>query len=163
MHTDRIVPQQWMLVSREIREHLAVIFHLGRSGITEVHNEQVVTDGRTNEDLSSITAASMAEYTGYGADYFEKPHPEDQIAPSFGRLWELSVAKAHSELNPPVGAIIGPAQVLGATPAGLPTIVSGNTPVVETSEERAARIKAMRVANMAKGRAAAAAKRAATK
>lgn len=76
-----------MLLPREIREHLAMQFSVPRTGVTEIRDDQVVSDGRNLEDLSSITAAKMADYVG--------------SEESFGRLWELSIAKAKFELHPP--------------------------------------------------------------
>lgn len=91
MNHDKIVPQAFMLLPREIREHLAPIFGIGRSGITEIRDDQVISDGRTQEDLNAVTAGKMADYVG--------------SEESFGRLWELSIAKAKHELHPPVGEI----------------------------------------------------------
>lgn len=93
---DKIVPQQFMLLKREVREHLAKIFNIKKSGITEIMDQEVIKDGRTIEDLSVITTEKMAEYVG--------------SVESFGRLWELTAAKAWAELNPPVG-VIGESEV----------------------------------------------------
>lgn len=136
MHTDRIVPQQWMLVPRVTREHLAHVFGVIKSGITEVHNETVVTDGRTIDDLAVITAPVMAEYVG--------------SEESFGRLWELSVAKAHSELNPPVGMVGAPG---AEAPAPATTTAPTAAPAGETPEQKAARVKAARAAGLVKANA----------
>lgn len=80
-----------MLLSREIRHHLATVFNIPFSGVTEIRDQEVITDGRTMNDLEAISAEKMAEYVG--------------STDSFARLFELTVAKAHSELNPPVGVI----------------------------------------------------------
>lgn len=76
-----------MLAPKDIREHLATVFNVGLSGITEVRDQTVVTDGRTIEDLIVITAEAMAKYVG--------------SMESFARLWELSLARAKHELYPP--------------------------------------------------------------
>lgn len=87
----QIPPQLWMLVPREERLRLAEVFELGKTGITEVRDQEVITDGYNADDLSVITSERMAEYVG--------------SEESFPRLWELSVAKARSEVNPPVGIL----------------------------------------------------------
>lgn len=91
MYHDKIVPQAFMLLPREIREHLAKVFEIPRTGVTEIRDDQVISDGRTQDDLNTITSAKMADYVG--------------SEESFGRLWELSIAKAKHELYPPVGEI----------------------------------------------------------
>lgn len=89
---DRIFPHIWLEAPRDIREHLAEVFGVQQTGPTEIKDDRVVSDGRTIEDLAVITAERMAEYVG-------------SVEP-FPRLWELTLAKARAELNPPV-AIIG--------------------------------------------------------
>lgn len=144
MDTDRITPQQWMIVPRETREHLVPIFHIGKSGITEVHNQDVVTDGRTSDDLRAITSEVMAEYVGSEASFF--------------RLWELSLAKARAHLNPPVGMIKGFATDEPVSlPSGGGTVEPGIDPA-ETARKEA--LRQFRIANLAKGRAAAKARKA---
>lgn len=91
---DKILPGLWMTLAPERREHLAHVFHVQRSGISEIRDSTHVSDGRTIDDLSVITAERMAEYVG--------------STESFSRLWELTVAKAHYELHPPVGEIRAP-------------------------------------------------------
>lgn len=91
MDHDRIVPQQWMLQTREIRQHLAHVFNVPLSGVSEIRDQEVITDGHTVADLSAITKDRMAEYVG--------------SEESFGRLWELTVRKAYAELHPPIGVI----------------------------------------------------------
>lgn len=84
---DRILTQIWMLQTPEIRTHLASVFDLTRNGASEIRDDYVVSDGYTYEDLAPITGVAMATYVG--------------SEETFGRLWELTVAKAHYELNPP--------------------------------------------------------------
>lgn len=88
---EKIPPQLWMLVDPEIRLRLVTVFELGKTGITEVRDQEVITDGYNADDLSVITSGRMAAYVG--------------SEESFPRLWELSVAKARSEVNPPVGVM----------------------------------------------------------
>lgn len=101
MPHEKITPQSWILLPKEIREHLAIAFNVGRSSHTEIRDSEVITDGRTMSDLEAISKEKMTEYVG--------------SEESFGRLWDLTIAKAHSELNPPVGVI----QVRTAKPAHL--------------------------------------------
>lgn len=94
MQHEQITPQLWMLLSRETRDHLIKEFKVPKSGMTEIRNEELLSDGRTLEDLKVINSESMANYVG-----------SDE---SFGRLFELTLAKSHAELHPPVGTISRP-------------------------------------------------------
>lgn len=85
---DRVLPQLWMAQSKEVRNLLAERFELKKSGITEVRDQDVVSDGYTQDDLLGITQERMTDYVG--------------SEESFPRLWELTVAKAHYELTPPI-------------------------------------------------------------
>lgn len=89
---DKIVPQQFMLLKRQMRDHLAKVFGIESSGSCEIMDQTEISDGRTMKDLSVITKEKMEEYVG--------------SSDTFGRLWEITIAKAYSELNPPI-AIIG--------------------------------------------------------
>lgn len=111
---DKVFSHLWMHVPREERAVLVERFGLSKTGIAEIKDQTVVSDGYTNEDLSVITADRMLEYVG--GDY------EEGQVPSFARLWELSIAKAHYELNPPimypqlsVAPIVEPEPLQGAT------------------------------------------------
>lgn len=85
---EHIVPGLWMVQTNEIREHLAKVFGVGRSGITEIRDQTLLSDGRTQEDLKVITHEAMTAYIG-----------SDE---SFLRSWEITVYKARSELHPPI-------------------------------------------------------------
>ena len=89
----KVPTQLWMLLPREQRVHLTKVFHIDKTGITEIKDDQVVSDGHTHKDLEAITEDKMAEYVGSNE--------------SFPRLWELTVAKSKFELNPPMGLIVG--------------------------------------------------------
>lgn len=88
---DKIPPQLWMLASHEERVHIAHAFDLKKTGITEIRDNDVISDGYNSDDLSAITSEKMSEYVG--------------SEESFPRLWELTVAKARAELHPPVGVM----------------------------------------------------------
>ena len=90
---DHVLPALWMALSREERTLLAEHFELVPNGTTHVMNEEVISDGYTYEDLSGISAEKMEAFVG--------------SSESFPRLWELTVAKARSILNPPMGVIAG--------------------------------------------------------
>lgn len=80
-----------MHLSRELREYLGHMWKIPRTGITEVRDQEVITDGHTYEDLLAITHERMNEYIG--------------SEETFARAWEITVAKAFSELHPPIGVI----------------------------------------------------------
>jgi len=88
---ERVLPQLWMALSREERMRLVEVFGVEQTGVCEVRDNVVISDGYRFEDLATITAQKMAEYVG----------SED----TFPRLWELTCAKVRFELNPPVGVI----------------------------------------------------------
>jgi hypothetical protein len=88
------VPKElWMMLPAEERNVLVEHFDISKSGYTEVNDNRVVQDGFTSEDLKKLTSENMAEFVGDSADL------------PFPRLWELTVAKAHSIVNPPVGVM----------------------------------------------------------
>lgn len=88
---DKIVPQLWMMVSPAERLVIAASFHLTKSGIVEIHDQDVITDGYKTEDLERIGIGTMAAFVG---------EPTDTDL-SFSRLWELTVSKARSIVHPP--------------------------------------------------------------
>ncbi len=85
---DRILVPHWISLKKEIRVHLVKVFNLTATGIAEIRDQSVISDGYSNSDLDKITAAKMAEYVGSNE--------------SFPRLWELTLAKVHYELHPPL-------------------------------------------------------------
>ena len=88
----QIYPQQWMALTKPYREILKKAFTIpGPTAPTEVKDDYVVTDGHTLDDLKEITLEKMNAYIG--------------STETFGRAWEVTLAKVHSELNPPVAEI----------------------------------------------------------
>lgn len=85
---DKIHVHNWISLSKETRKHLSEVFALVPTGIAEIRDQQVISDGYSNADLEKITHAKMAEYVGSNE--------------SFSRLWELTIAKVKYELNPPI-------------------------------------------------------------
>lgn len=84
---DKIYVQNWMSLSKEVRNHLMETFNIQRSGITEIRDQDVITDGVTNADLSVLTLDNLNEYIG--------------SVETFPRAWEITLMKVHSELHPP--------------------------------------------------------------
>lgn len=111
MPFERILPAQWMHISKELREHLAKVFNVQTSGITEIFNEELRSDGRTYDDLAVITKAKMEEYIG--------------SEETFLRAWEITVAKAYSELHPPVATI---QPIVAKTVEEIPSVVAEPAP-----------------------------------
>ncbi len=87
-HFKNVYVQNWLQLSVEIRNHLRTIFDIPRTGITEVRDTSIISDGTTNEDLGTITVDKMEKYVG--------------SKETFPRLWELTLAKAKYELHPPM-------------------------------------------------------------
>ena len=87
---DKIYTAMWIDLPREYRNKLTEVFSIERTGISEVRDDTLISDGYTNTDLQAITREKMAEYVGSSA--------EDT---AFHRLWELTLAKIKFELNPP--------------------------------------------------------------
>ena len=85
---DKIYQPQWMSLDKKTREHLSKVFSIPQSGITEIRDDMVLSDGKTNGDLSAINEFKMSEYVG--------------SKESYPRLWELTLAKCKYELDPPV-------------------------------------------------------------
>ncbi len=92
---ERVYQQYWIDLPKQVREHLAKAFSMNRTGITEIRDQTVISDGYSNTDLEAITSERMKAYVGESSE----------STVSFARLWELTLAKAHYELNPPVMTI----------------------------------------------------------
>lgn len=88
MPPQNLFPAQWMHATKEVREYLAAMWKLSRSGVTEIRDQDVLSDGYTLEDLRAITLERMNEYLG-------EEH-------SFARAWELTQIKAYEEMHPEV-------------------------------------------------------------
>jgi hypothetical protein len=99
MSFDRVMPQLWIILPREERDVLIQEFSLVRTGVTEVRDSTVVSDGYSYDDLAAITAEKMAEFVAPN-------EVEEAMKDSFPRLWELTVAKARSIVNPPIAEIV---------------------------------------------------------
>lgn len=85
---NKVYTQIWLELPRDVREHLMKVFGVVKTGVAEVRDQTVVSDGVTNDDLSVITSEKMTEYVGPAED--------------FHKLWQISVSKANYELHPPI-------------------------------------------------------------
>lgn len=88
---EHIYPQIWLSLPKETKEELIKVFGIQRTGVTEIVDQRVVSDGYTEKDLEVISLDKMNEYIG--------SHE------TFVRAWEITLAKIYSELHPPVGEI----------------------------------------------------------
>ena len=83
-----IYPAVWMALPKEVKVHLAKVFGLSPTGITEVRDNTVVSDGYTIDDLRKISRENMCNYIG--------------SEETFLRAWEITLSKVHTELHPGV-------------------------------------------------------------
>ena len=91
MHFTQVYAQNWMILPRDLRRHLALVFKIVPTGITEVKDNVVISDGFTNDNLKLIDAVKMAEYLKVPLDMYD-----------FAKLWELTLGHANHELHPVV-------------------------------------------------------------
>ena len=87
----QIFQQVWIALPREVRNKLVEVFCLVPTGVTEIIDQTVKSDGFTNDDLKRISLENMCQYIG--------------SEETFMRAWEITLAKVHSELHPPMGVI----------------------------------------------------------
>lgn len=85
---NKIYTQHWIELPKEVRQHLALKFGLKRTGLTEVRDQTLISDGTTNEDLANVfTHAALNAYIG--------------SEETFAHAWEVAVSKAKFEIKPP--------------------------------------------------------------
>lgn len=96
-----ITQQQWLLLPREVKNELINVFGIERTGISEVRDNEIISDGYSQKDLMVITKETMAKYIG-----------SDE---SFLRAWEITLSKINFTLHPPVGEIVASKEVEGAS------------------------------------------------
>lgn len=85
---NNIPSQLWMLLDKPTRSYLATVFRIPMTGVREIIDDRVISDGYSNTDLHAITLEKMIEYIG--------------SEETFPRAWEMTCAKANKELNPSV-------------------------------------------------------------
>lgn len=62
----------WVSLPVEVRYRIRAIFDIPKSGITEVHDAQVISDGTTHEDFKSLTTEKMQAYLNSDSTDFHK-------------------------------------------------------------------------------------------
>lgn len=92
---NNVPPQLWMQLDPKIRAELVSVFNIKRTGITEIRDQTIISDGYSIEDLKAITLPLMNEYIGSTEE-------------SFPRAWEITCSKAKSTVYPPIAMEIPP-------------------------------------------------------
>ena len=82
---ERIYPLVWLAQSRGVREQLALDLKLPKTGLTEVRDQELISDGYSVYDLQNITVDALIGYVGKKK--------------SFQELWEASVEKAQEKIG----------------------------------------------------------------
>jgi len=59
---DRLTQYQWLPLPWAVKEKLASIFNINRTGFTHVADGRLVEDGYSNEDLAVVTKARIDAY-----------------------------------------------------------------------------------------------------
>lgn len=95
---NNVPPQLWMQLDPKIRMELVSYFNLKKTGITEIRDQTLISDGYSVEDLREITLEKMNEYIGSSEE-------------SFSRAWEITCSKAKSIVYPPIAMEIPPTPI----------------------------------------------------
>ena len=85
---NNIPSQLWMLLDKPIRTHHAAVFEIPMTGVREIIDDRVISDGYSNKDLESVTIEKMTAYIG--------------SEETFPRAWEMTCEKAKNEVYPVV-------------------------------------------------------------
>lgn len=85
---DKLYPHMWMTLPAEIKKVLIEEFKIKKTGVSEIFNEQVKSDGYTLDDLKVINIESMMKYVDTNTFY------------AFPYLWEMVLRKVDFILNP---------------------------------------------------------------
>jgi hypothetical protein len=80
MEQDKINKFQWMRLPRETRSKLSEMFGLERTGVSEIRDDEVISDGYSDDDLSNITKEKLIGITKLSDEF------------SFQSMWELLIA-----------------------------------------------------------------------
>lgn len=83
---ERVYPQMWISLDKKIRLHLIKVFGIPVSGVNEVMNNTVVSDGVTVDDLKAISKEKMVEYVHQDGEY--------------SKLFELCLLQVNKDLTP---------------------------------------------------------------
>lgn len=108
---EKLYTQHWIDLPQETRNHLAKVFGIERTGVTEIRDQAVVSDGYTNKDLEAVTADKMSAYVGSATGEL-----------SFSRLLEITLSKVKFELHPPVLEIQPDGLIVDVNPSATPAV-----------------------------------------
>lgn len=92
--SNQIYQHQYMHLDVPVKEKLRKIFNIPKTGVAEILNETVISDGIRNEDLAVLTEEAMSAYLG------NVPHE------TFGHLFDLVVEKIKYEIENPQPIVI---------------------------------------------------------
>ncbi len=107
---------EWCALPHELREYLARVFDIQRTGSASVVDNVVESDGRTEEDLKAMTVAKLREYT-------------HSMSIDIRQLILLCVAKYEKEKRDNIASTEVPATVSAGDEKG-----AGDTEVPASSE-----------------------------
>ena len=114
----QIYQHLYIHLDREVREKLIKVFNIQKSGVSEILDQTLISDGVTNQDLSVITSKAMSEYLGVSEEL------------PFSFLWEQVLSKISSKDEVPLtGEVLSIEQIINE-----PLEVSDET--LEISEGR---------------------------
>lgn len=113
-----------MSLAPEVKQVLIKYFGIKKTGMVEIFNNEVRSDGFTHQDLSVINVESMSSFIG----------AEEKL--SFHAAWELTLKKIEFILNPPPPTYVQPEiketplkkdeQPTGVTTVGAPSTTEGD-------------------------------------
>ena len=112
-----------MQLDSKVRSELVLEFGIKRTGITEIRDQTIISDGYSIEDLKAITLEKMNEYIGSTEE-------------SFPRAWEITCSKAKSVVYPPITMEIAPTVIPMADEPKKEIIKNNTTKNVSTKKSK---------------------------
>lgn len=67
-----LTSRDWVGIGADERRRLSAQFLIGRSGPTEVINNELISDGTTDKDLQALSIARMIEYLGPDLSWYQE-------------------------------------------------------------------------------------------
>ena len=64
MFKPQLVTPQWLALPQEVRAKFVEVFHIKKSGCTQIFGNKLMSDGCTHEDLAVVTVEKMQEFLG---------------------------------------------------------------------------------------------------
>jgi hypothetical protein len=96
----QIVPQiysgMWIKLPLDVKNRIAEIFHVQKTGYSHVFDNKIVADGYTEEELSKINVSTMREYLVNRQFEFDRNIDDLFI------LWNIIVSLITEDLKPAV-------------------------------------------------------------